>query len=168
VAVDEPPLAEGSNELAFIEDEEWRDALRSDLAAVESALRNGEWKATTVLGGSLVEALLLWAVNCHDVDAKRAAIARVPASVKLGRPHDPASPEGWDLIHYIEVAFALDEISEDTASQARLAKNFRNLIHPGRERVSGMRSDRGTAYSAAAAVQHDIRDLSRKHRRERN
>jgi hypothetical protein len=45
--------------LPFIQDAALRDELERDLSAVASALLNSEWKATTVLGGSIVEALLL-------------------------------------------------------------------------------------------------------------
>lgn len=159
---DEPPLSEGSDELAFIGDEEWRAALRLDLGAVEAALRTAGWKATTILGGSLVEALLLWAIGQHDAGARRLALNQAGFEQKP----DPANPETWNLHHYVETARKLNEISEDTASQVRLAKHFRNLIHPGREKRLAMRCDRGTAYSVAAAIQHVMRDLSTKHRRE--
>jgi hypothetical protein len=55
---DEAPAA-SSAELKFIADEDLRNALRVDLGSIETALRNGEWKAATVLAGSVVEALLL-------------------------------------------------------------------------------------------------------------
>jgi hypothetical protein len=80
---DEPPLDAASNELMFIDDEDWRETLRFDLRAIEGALQNGEWKATIVLGGSLVEALLLWSVSGHDLDTRRAAVVRAVASGKF-------------------------------------------------------------------------------------
>jgi len=70
--------------------------------------------------------------------------------------------QGWDLIHYIEVARELGEISERTATEARLAKDFRNLIHPGREMRQGMQCDRGTAFTVVAAIDHVVRHLSEK------
>jgi hypothetical protein len=126
---DEAPVSE-SNELAFIDDEELRNTLRLDSGSIESSMRNGEWKAATVLGGSLIEALLLWTVARGDLEARKAAVARAAERVPFKQP-DPEKPESWDLIHYIEVARELGEISESTASEARLAKDFRNLIHPG-------------------------------------
>jgi hypothetical protein len=44
---DEAPVS-GSNELEFIDDEQLRSSLRLDFGSVESALRNGEWKAVAV------------------------------------------------------------------------------------------------------------------------
>jgi hypothetical protein len=55
---DESPAPE-TRELAFIEDTELRDGLRLDISAINRALSNSEWKAATVLAGSVVEALLL-------------------------------------------------------------------------------------------------------------
>jgi hypothetical protein len=76
---------------------------------------------------------LLTLVARGDLEARKAAVARAAERVPFKQP-DPEKPESWDLIHYIEVARELGEISESTASEARLAKDFRNLIHPGRER----------------------------------
>ena len=161
---DEAPVS-GSNELAFIGDEQLRTSLRLDLGSVESALRNGEWKAVTVLGGSLVEALLLWAIGrrqAEDPSSMDAAVERASQTVTFGKRQDSKDPQTWDLIHYIEVAREMRAISESTTSQARLAKNFRNLIHPGRERRTGEQCDRGTAFSVLAAVEFVTRDLAEK------
>jgi hypothetical protein len=45
--------------LEFIADGALRDSIRLDLSGAASALRNNEWKAATVLAGSVIEALLL-------------------------------------------------------------------------------------------------------------
>jgi hypothetical protein len=47
----------------FLNDPDLAEALRADIATASSALRNGEWKAATVLSGSVIEALLLWALQ---------------------------------------------------------------------------------------------------------
>src|SRR5262249_46333933 len=52
--------------LAFINDADIRSALRLDLSAVNVSLANGEWKAATVLGGSLCEALLFWKLRQQE------------------------------------------------------------------------------------------------------
>src|SRR5207245_3284286 len=57
------PLAVGAGRLMFVTDADLRDVLARDIGAVDRALANGEWKAATVLAGSLVEALLLWKVG---------------------------------------------------------------------------------------------------------
>jgi hypothetical protein len=50
-------------ELLFISDLALREGLRIDISTANQALANGEWKAATVLAGSVVEALLLWALQ---------------------------------------------------------------------------------------------------------
>lgn len=55
--------AEDTADLLFISDADLRANLRSDLVAMDRALSNGEWKAATVLAGSVLDALLLWALN---------------------------------------------------------------------------------------------------------
>ena len=59
---DESPSI-GTAELRFIPDNDLRESLRRDISAVNNALSNGEWKATTILAGSIIEALLLWALQ---------------------------------------------------------------------------------------------------------
>ena len=56
-------IASKTAELNFIKDVALRDSLRLDLSSANNALSNGEWKASTVLAGSITEALLLWAIN---------------------------------------------------------------------------------------------------------
>jgi hypothetical protein len=145
---DEAPSA-SSSELMFITDPDFRHALRVDLGAIETALRNGEWKAATVLAGSLVEALLFW-----KLDQKPAEVAAAQNKAKRKAPL-----EEWVLGEYIAVAAELNVITATTAIQAKLAKDFRNLIHPGRAIRLGQVCNRGTALSAFAAVEHVIGDL---------
>jgi len=134
--------------LAFIADAALRDSIRIDLSTATSAFDNGEWKASTVLAGAVVEALLLWAIQRDP--AKLAGMANKPKKAL----------ERWDLADLIDVASALNAIAPTTAIQARLAKNFRNLIHPGRAQRTNEVCDRATALTALAAAALVVRDLS--------
>jgi hypothetical protein len=134
-------------ELAFITDGVLRDSIRLDISTATSALHNGEWKAATVLAGAAAEALLLWAVT------------NAPSLSTLA-PKPKGLPEDWGLGDYIAVATPLNLIKSDTAKLASIAKNFRNLIHPGRAQRLGEVCDRGTALTALAAVECIVRDLS--------
>ena len=69
-------------------------------------------------------------------------------------------PDNWTLPQFIEVTEHLAIIKQDTAIQAKLAKDFRNLIHPGRAQRTAQACDRATALSALAAVEHVVRDLT--------
>lgn len=158
VCPEESPAA-ATTELNFIPDEKLRESLRIDISAANRALANAEWKAATVLGGSVVEALLLWALKQKFDPDLQDTVTSLLASKTLGKNPGP-DPESWDLHPYIEVAVVLKVIGSDTAKQARLAKDFRNLIHPGRTLRLGQVCDLGTALSALAAVAHIVRDLT--------
>jgi hypothetical protein len=145
--------------LNFIADAELRANLRNDIGAIERALSNGEWKAATVLAGSAIEALLLWDLQNNRQAAFPAAVTALVANHTFQQPPS-ANPEEWSLHHYVEVEAHLGIIKQDTATEARLAKKFRNLIHPGRAQRLGQKYDRGTALSSVAALDHVVRDLT--------
>ena len=134
--------------LTFITDAALRESIRLDLSTASGALHNGEWKASTVLAGSVVEALLLWSIQNN-----LGLLATLPTQPR-------GAPESWMLNDLIDVSLALNQIKQNTATQARLAKNFRNLIHPGRAQRTQEVCDRGTALTALAAAELTVRDLS--------
>ncbi|PYT47650.1 MAG: hypothetical protein DMG44_17835 [Acidobacteria bacterium] len=155
---DESP-SPGTSELNFITDPHFRAILRSDIGAVTRALANGEWKAVTVLAGSTIEALLLWDLQTHCAAHIRTAATALVANKTFSK-QPPSNPENWVLHHYIEVSAHLNRISKETAIQARLARHFRNLIHPGLALRLRETCDRGTAHSSFAALDHTVRDLT--------
>jgi hypothetical protein len=152
---DESP-APGTSELNFITDADLRTELQADVGRVNTALSNGEWKATTVLAGSLIESLLLWALQQRLPSDIAEAIAS-GAGTKL--PNKPL--ENRHLSDYIEATHILKIITDDTAKQARLAKDFRNLIHPGRSQRLAQKCDRATAMIAVAGMELVVRDLKK-------
>lgn len=157
---DEAP-APGTTQLAFVTDHELRDSIRLDISAADANLRNGEWKGATVLAGAAVEALLVWAIQDyegHNPGSRAAAVGALLTAHTITKTPDP-NPERWDLHEYTEVAAHLQLIKPETAAQVRQARNFRNLIHPGRAARLGQTCDRGTALAAIAAVELVVRDL---------
>lgn len=157
---DEHPIAE-SADLEFIEDSDLRLGLRNDVSTVTQALSNSEWKSVTVIAGSVMEALLLWRLNRQPPPDRARAIKdlREAGTFKFDPPTDL---ESWNLFQYIEVAATLKLITLDTAQQSRLAKDFRNLIHPGRGIRLGQSCNKATALTAVAAMEHLINDLDAK------
>jgi hypothetical protein len=158
---DEAPSTSGGG-LTFIKDADWRTSLLTDMAEVERALANSEWKSATVIGGSILESLLLWAVNERSADVLAAISSAISKGSLTAKP--PAAPEDWYLYQLIEISLELKEITPDTANTVRPGKSFRNLIHPGRTQRLGVRCDRGTAYTTYGAIFNVVRDLTAKHR----
>lgn len=141
--------------LEFIDDVSFRDSLRLDLSSVSSALSNGEWKAATVLAGSITEALLLWAIN-KVASEKQTDIDNAMQKHNI-KENDLNK---WVLDWYNKVAKEIAIIQERTYKQVDLAREFRNYIHPGREVREKARCSRGTTHSGVAAVEFVIEDLS--------
>ena len=145
---DEYPSA-STVELTFITDANLRDSIRMDLSTAASTLHNGEWKASTVLSGAVIEALLLWKIQ------------EKPDRVFTSKTAPKKNPEKWILEELIKVAAELGFIEMQTSEQAGHAINFRNLIHPGKAQRASQVCDWGTAHSALGAVASTIRDLER-------
>ncbi len=156
---DESP-ARDTNELAFILDPALRSSLRLDSHEATRALAAGQWKSATVMAGSVVEALLLAALShCETARAREAAkiSKRYPVDQKAVKDR----LESWSLYPLIAAAEGLEIISQDTAKLATLARGFRNLIHPGRAQRAGVSADKGTSYTALAAVERVVADVKR-------
>jgi hypothetical protein len=148
---DEAPAPQTTG-LDFLPDTDFRDGLRTDISSTTSSLLNHEYKASTVLAGSVVEALLLWALEQTGA-----------AAVAAAAPKAPTKPfNAWLLGEMILAAYACQLISDGTRTQAQLAQNFRNLIHPGRQARLGEKCDRGTALGALSAVERVAADLLKK------
>ncbi len=152
--------APGTSELNFITDADLRTNLRNDIGAVTRALSNGEWKAATVLAGSAAEALLLYTLRQRSLAEIGRAIASAKASGNMTANPDPTDLDRWNLHECIEVSAVLGIIRPNTAKQTRLAKDFRNFIHPGVAQRLGEKCDQATALSAVAGMAHVVRDLT--------
>jgi hypothetical protein len=150
---DEAALAR-ANDLQFIGHGELRDALRIDITEAYGSLDDGRWKAATVLAGSVLEALLVWRLSKYSSPERTAAVAAsIPNARQCPRSNNP---KDWLLWQLIDVAAHLEAISTSTAIQARLAKDYRNLIHPGR----GERCAIHTALGALSGMESVVADFS--------
>jgi hypothetical protein len=146
-------------QLSFLQNPDLEKTLSVDLGSAETALANGEWKAATVIGGSIIEALLLWVVTSAPRDEIDKAIT---AAVKANTLHKSPGTDHdrWLFFQLIEVAYQLKKISKDSRDSLQPSRNFRNAIHPGVVQRTGIQCDRGTAHTTYGAVFNVIRDLS--------
>ncbi len=118
--------------LEFLADN-FRRSLLTDLRSAEICMNIGEWKASTVLSGSVIEALLLWAIGNRNEAERSSAMDRAVTKRVLSTRLQVKNltEKEWGLHSYIEIAHELGEITEPTAHSCRNAKFYRNLIHPG-------------------------------------
>lgn len=163
-ACPEEPIAEAQTLLAFLSDPELERSIATDVASAEGALADGRYKNACVMAGSAIEALLLWAVQRRKPTDHATAIQAAQAVRKTsGRPplnQPDKDPTRWGLEQYIEVARHLPVLSPMAADAAMLAKDVRNLIHPGRAERLQAQATRGSAGQAIAAMMLSIEDLS--------
>jgi len=144
-----------------IRDRDLRDELRMDISIANQALSNEEWKPATIIAGSAVEALLLWSLQQPQITKLQIKNAISNALSKKLINKDPGQDiENWTLHPLIEVAGDLKIIKNNTVNQCRLARDFRNLIHPGKGIRLGQKCNRATALTAIAALEHVINDLT--------
>jgi hypothetical protein len=144
--------AEDTLDLPFIADADFKNLLRLDISAVERALSNSEWKAATVLAGSVVEALLLWAIEADRKGNRAAAVTALKNSDPDRWGELPSRAAKWRLEQMVDVAAEMGLIDEgkatkNTKSQCQIARDFRNLIHPAKAKRDGA-CNRATALSA--------------------
>lgn len=159
---DEAPH-QGTAALLFLENEEVRLSIRTDASGAHRALGNGEFKAATVLAGSVIEALLLWRVEKLSTAKLKAAKAHAD-SKRTASGHGPVSkhpPERWVLSEFIDVASGGELIDDMTAANLRLSNEYRNLIHAGRVKRTGSRASLATALSALGGMERLIEVLER-------
>jgi hypothetical protein len=147
-----------TSELKFVTDLGLRDNLRTDIGEVTRSLADGEWKGATILAGSTIEALLLWELQNRSAGRVKGAVSAVQAKEPKFKPD--SNLERWNLYEFIEVAAQIGVLEKETAIEATLAKDYRNLIHPGKAQRLGQKCDRGTAHASYAALDHVVRDLS--------
>jgi len=140
-----PPAAHA--DLVFISDSELRQSIRLDIGAAHRANDQAEWKAATVLAGAAIEALLHWRLS-QVSQATRDAAPRAPTS--RGAKKDLSD---YVLSDYICVAEELRIIPNRTAIAATLAKDYRNLIHPGRAVRVNEKCSRSTSHLALGALE---------------
>ena len=154
-------------QLAFLGQPDLAGVLRQDMTTAESALTNGEFKAASVMAGSVIESLLLWAVQRQGwaVPAWTAAHAGwMQRRQAEGKPARPFRQDvlRWDLEEFIGIARDLPALDEDTAAAGMVAKDYRNLIHPGRGERTQKQPTRGTATEAVGAMHLVAEDLARR------
>ena len=153
------PFRPDDTTLQFIEDVPFRRTLSVDIASAHRALANAEWKAATVLAGSVIEALCLWAIGRASADVAVQTADRLQRTGLLGRRAIPRDVLQWHAPELIEVAFALEFLDSDAAQVARTTREYRNLIHPGREIRTGQQCTEGVAHVAIGAMQRVVECL---------
>jgi hypothetical protein len=129
-------------ELPFIAEDDTRLGIEDRIRAAWTDFNACEWMGATILAGHVIEALLLWAVKKKSVGAP------------FRKP-----PDELHLPHLIAEAEERGIISAECKQLANLAKDARNLIHPGKATRSGTVCSKATALISLSAVYKIAEDL---------
>ena len=138
-------------EFPFVEGVDARQGIEEQIRAAWINFHAGEWIGATTSAAVALEAVLL-------LEVKR--IVALP-SYQARKTKSNKSPDDMVLHDLIEAVAAEGSIGPSTAQQAHLARDARNLIHPGKVVRSGMSCSKSTALAAFAAVYRVADDLHR-------
>jgi hypothetical protein len=144
--------------LVFISSNELRQILQRDLAELNIARSQGLDKTSKiciVLSGSIAEAILLDCLLQHEASA---------LAIGATLPKSPGpSLEDWDLATMVTVATRLGLLPDDASASAGQLRQWRNLIHPGRElkdtRAKRIRPTLGRARNSISFLQFIAEEL---------
>jgi hypothetical protein len=130
-------------ELPFVVDPARRASIEEKIRAAWIDFDGQEWLGATTFSGSALESVLLWAVEA--------------AGVKTKKP-----PNDMVLSELIDAAARAGLITSDAEKLAQMAKDARNLIHPGRVARLGASCSKASALTAMAALYTVVEELAKR------
>ena len=153
----EEPTSEPGSEpqaFSFVTNADLKSICLRDFREARLCSEAGAYKATVVMCGSVMEALLLDALENCEQEAK--ASEKAPRD-KAGKVRDL---DRWSLGHMIDVAFDLEIIRKDThALMPDQIREYRNLVHPAVERRKGIPLEEEEARASRSALDLVIKNL---------
>lgn len=143
-----------TSDFRFMKNSTLKGIVERDYAELQKVSTVGAAKSRYVLCGGLIEGLLLDALLQNETKAKS---ANRSAKLKGGLQAKPL--EEWNLGELIDVAVELKIIDTDAQQFSHGVRNYRNLIHPGKEMRSNQKVAREEADISAKVLEIIIREL---------
>jgi hypothetical protein len=144
----------GTTNFEFVQHSDLKKIIERDYAELQRVRIATGAKSRYVLCGGLIEALLLDSL-LHD-EAKARAARRSP-KLKGGTQVKPLLD--WNLGELIDIALDLQIIETDAEQFSHGVRNYRNLIHPGKEIQSKQKVATEEAEIAEKVLEIVIREL---------
>jgi hypothetical protein len=150
-------LGSRGSQLGFIEDEEMRVFVEGDLIEARTCLSTGNYKASLVMAGASVEAVLLAILEDNADSARRNKLRKMQLFELIEEAcpdwRNPNSSTGQKRLISKNVAALLDTS----------CRPWRNLIHPGVSIRKNISVTQTMASAALAALDLLIEECSQKH-----
>lgn len=132
----------------FIQDQRLRVVLERDSLELQQVFAAGRWKSSIILSGGVIEGILT-DLLMNRPEAFRAAGA--PKKNDITR---------WTLDELIRVALELNSVNGAVGRLSHSVREYRNLVHPGREIRENLRFGREEATIAVEVLRILVRELS--------
>jgi len=126
----------------FITDDSFREILERDFQELGSCIETKSAKSALILSGSIIEAVL----TDYFITFPKDGITKKKVL-------------GMDLYPLIELAAEEKLISQSTKELSTVIKNYRNLIHPGREIRKSVSFDFDTAVVAKSLLNIILKEI---------
>lgn len=135
------PKQQGT-EFEFIQDPLLQDQLAKDWDEAQRVHGVKAWKSCVILCGGILEGMLLDVLKRDEQEARSAYQKR--------KGKEAQDLDQWDLVDLVNVAKDLDVLSKSAEYLGHGLREFRNLIHPGkqvREKVTLTQDEAEIAFS---------------------
>jgi hypothetical protein len=142
-----------ARDFGFVRDSRLKAIVERDYRDIQLNRATGGWKPVIILCGSTIEAILL---DLLKTDLTRAISA--PSA-----PPKKKDLDDWDLSELISVSTELGLVDAGLSKFSGAVRQYRNLVHPGREIAGQLKCDREEAEIAANVLDILQRHLSAKH-----
>ncbi|PZV05403.1 MAG: hypothetical protein DCF22_24710 [Leptolyngbya sp.] len=143
------------NDFSFISDDALQAMIERDKEELDNSLKSGLWKATLLLAGSIIEAILVdYFLNFPPNEDVLSVFEEAAFKRYKGR-----KVEELDLVALIKLAVKDNLIAEENSQLSTVIKNYRNLIHPGRELRKKEKVNEHTATVAKSLVEIVISEI---------
>ena len=127
--------------------------LESRWNEIQLCLSAGSYLACVILIGSLLEGALLSVFEAHPEQANKAKSCPKEDS---GKPKQFAD---WKLVELLQVAHEVGWIRRDASEFANIVRDYRNLVHPYKQRESRFNPDANTCDLCWRAARMAIEQL---------
>lgn len=126
----------------FISDDNFRKILERDYKELHKCIDSESDKSVLILSGSIIESILTEFFSSYPIDGT-----------------DPKKILEYDLFKLLELAYENKLISKSTKELSTVIKNYRNLIHPGREIRKKETFDHDTALVAKSVLNIILKEV---------
>lgn len=145
---DKPQLISQAS-FGFVNNNKLKEIAERDFRELQLAWISRSWKSVIILSGGLLEALLLDTLLQDEKNALACPKA----------PQKKPDLKGWDLSELIGVANELKKIKVGVDKFSNSLREYRNLVHPGKEMISGLEVREEEATIALNVIKMVLREF---------